>query len=118
MEKHKMKKPQNRWPTLSASALALGLAFALAGCAAGGAQQGPRTHLSATQCNDLGALKSGAPVTHQRNLSELAALEEAGYRPALGLDPYYPADLEAAQRLVDQWYQQECQQPSAPVTPG
>jgi Domain of unknown function (DUF4148) len=87
----------------------LALAFSLGGCAAGGMQQGPRTHLSATQCRDLTALRSNQPITHERNLSELAALEQAGYHPSLGLDPYYPGDLQVAQRQVDRWYQAECQ---------
>ncbi len=92
------------------SPMLLALAFSLAGCAAGGMQQGANTHLSATQCRDLTVLRSNAPITHERNLSELAALEEAGYHPSLGFDPYYPDDLQAAQRRVDRWFQAECQQ--------
>jgi Domain of unknown function (DUF4148) len=99
-----MKSPPKIWPTISA------LAFLLAGCAAGGMQEGARTHLSPTQCRDLTALRNNAPLTHERNISELAALEEAGYHPALGLDLYYPSDLQAAQVQVDRWYQAECQQ--------
>jgi hypothetical protein len=86
------------------------LALSLAGCAAGGMQNSANTHLSETQCRDITALKSNAPVTHERNMSELAALELAGYHPAWSFDPYYPADLEAAQRQVDRWYQAECPQ--------
>jgi hypothetical protein len=86
------------------------LVFSLAGCAAGGAQQGAGTHLSATQCRDLTALRNNAPRTHALNLSELAALEQAGYHPSWGFDPYYPDDLQTAQRQVDRWYQAECQQ--------
>ncbi|HEY3598555.1 MAG TPA: DUF4148 domain-containing protein [Paraburkholderia sp.] len=99
-----MKNPPKFWPMLPA------LAFSLAGCAAGGMQQGAHAHLSPTQCRDLTALRSNAPITHERNLSELAALEEAGYVPSWGFDPYYPDDLQAAQRQVDRWYQAECQQ--------
>jgi hypothetical protein len=99
-----MKTPPGIWPMLFASALSL------TGCAAGTMQDRARTHLSATQCRDLTALRSNAPPTHERNLSELAALEQAGYRPSLGFDPYYPGDLQAAQRQVDRWYQTECQQ--------
>jgi hypothetical protein len=43
--------------------------------------------------------------------SELAALRKAGYNPSPWYDPYYPDDLQAAQRLVDVWFQTECQQP-------
>jgi len=88
----------------------LTLTLLLAGCAAGGAAQHAQTHLSATECTDLAALKHNAPPTRQRNLSELAALEKAGYQPWLRFDPYYPGDLQAAQRRVDRWYQTECAQ--------
>ena len=43
-------------------------------------------------------------------MSELAALEMAGYHPEWRFDPYYPADLESAQRQVDFWYRTECPQ--------
>jgi hypothetical protein len=88
----------------------LTLAFSLAGCAAGGMQEGAQTHLSATECRDLTALRNHAPLTHERNLSELAALEKAGYHPSWGFDLYYPDDLQTAQRQVDLWYQADCQQ--------
>jgi hypothetical protein len=45
----------------------------------------------------------------KQHQSELAALRKAGYNPSLWDDPYYPEDLQAAQRLVDRWYQSECQ---------
>jgi hypothetical protein len=91
------------WATLPA------LALSLAGCAAGGMPEGV-THLSATQCRDLAELRNNAPLTRERNLSELAALREAGYDPSPWFDPYYPEDLQAAQRQVDRWYQAECHQ--------
>ncbi|SAL53228.1 hypothetical protein AWB70_04425 [Caballeronia cordobensis] len=84
------------------------LAISLAGCAAGGAQQSA-THLSAAQCRDLTALRNHAPLTRERNLSELAALEKAGYDPSRFYDPYYPDDLHAAQRQVEIWYRTDCQ---------
>ncbi|CAB3724760.1 hypothetical protein LMG22037_05067 [Paraburkholderia phenoliruptrix] len=84
----------------------------LAGCVAGGMQRGAQTHLSPTQCRDLTDIRNKAPVTHERSMSELAALEMAGYHPEWRFDPYYPADLEAAQRQVDFWYRTEC--PQAP----
>ncbi|EKS71125.1 MULTISPECIES: DUF4148 domain-containing protein [Caballeronia] len=83
------------------------LAIALAGCAAGGSQPGA-PNLSAAQCRDLTALRNHAPLTRERNLSELAALERAGYVPSKFFDPYYPDDLHAAQRQVDIWYRTEC----------
>ena len=84
------------------------LAFLLAGCAAGGMQQSA-THLSAQQCRDLTAIRDHAPPNRERNMSELAALEKAGYDPSRFYDPYYPDDLHAAQRQVDIWYRTECQ---------
>jgi len=87
-------------------------ALTLAGCAAGG-MQGAQTHLSATQCRDLTDLRNKAPATRERNISELAALEAAGYHPERRFDPYYPDDLRAAQRQVDFWYRAECPQAGA-----
>ena len=63
------------------------------------------------ECRDLTEIRNKAPVTHERNISEVAALEKAGYHPgSFNDDPYYPADLEAAQRQVDIWYETECPQ--------
>ena len=84
----------------------------LTGCAAGAPGQ-RTTHLSATQCVDLTALRQKAPPNHSRNLSEMAALEEAGYDPGWRRDPFYPADLEKAQHTVDYWYRTECPQARA-----
>ncbi|SAK88538.1 hypothetical protein AWB80_06169 [Caballeronia pedi] len=81
--------------------------ISLAGCATGGMSANGR-HLSETQCRDLTALRSNAPPTPERNRSELAALRAAGYDPSRFYDPYYPDDLQAAQRQVDRWYQSEC----------
>lgn len=85
------------------------LALMLAGCAVGGMQQsGP--HLSPTECRDLAALRSNEPPTRARLLSEVTALRKAGYDPSpWNDDPYYPDDLQAAQRLVDYWFETECQ---------
>ena len=99
-------------PALSISlsiTLSITLAISLAGCATGGTPQ-DATHLSPTQCRDLTALRNQAPLTRERNASELAALEKAGYTPGRFYDPYYPDDLHAAQRQVDRWYQAECRQ--------
>jgi hypothetical protein len=85
------------------------LALLVAGCAISGVpDNGP--HLSAAQCTDLTAIRNHAPPTQARNRSELAALEAAGYDPFRYYDPYYPDDLQAAQRQVDIWYQTDCQQ--------
>jgi hypothetical protein len=86
------------------------LAFLLSGCAAGGVvHSGP--HLSQTECRDLAAVRSNAPPTKEQHQSELSALRKAGYDPSpWKVDPNYPEDLHAAQRLVDQWFKTECQQ--------
>jgi hypothetical protein len=92
------------WPMACASAILL------AGCVMGGVPMQPGApHLSATQCRDLTAIRNHEPTTFRQNQSELAALETAGYDPSPFYDPYYPDDLQAAQRLVDYWYQTECQ---------
>jgi hypothetical protein len=85
------------------------LTLSLAGCVAGGGPE-PAAHLSAMQCRDLTAIRNNAPATAAQNRSELAALEAAGYDPSRWYDPYYPDDLQAAQRQVDRWYRTECQQ--------
>lgn len=85
------------------------LTLSLTGCVMSRIQPGPRAHLTPTQCRDLTALRHHEPLTRERNASEIAALREAGYDPSpLFDDPYYPEDLQAAQRLVDYWYQTEC----------
>lgn len=69
-----MKNSPKIWPMISA------LTISLAGMAAGDIADGA-THLSATACRDLAAIKHHAPVTQERNRSELAALRKAGYDP-------------------------------------
>ncbi|WP_321936947.1 DUF4148 domain-containing protein [Paraburkholderia sp. J8-2] len=101
----------NRFPTLRPARTAL--ALLLTACTAGGMpQSGP--HLSPTQCRDLAALKRNAPATMAQHQSELAALRKAGYNPSPWNDPYYPEDLEAAQRRVAYWFNTEC----PPFHPG
>ncbi|WP_028207408.1 DUF4148 domain-containing protein [Paraburkholderia nodosa] len=95
-------RPKNR-TTLTA------LALLLAGCAAGGVPQSG-SHLSPMECRDLAALRSNAPPTMAQHQSEVAALRKAGYDPSPWNDPYYPEDLQAAQRVVDHWFATECQQ--------
>lgn len=82
--------------------------FLLAGCVAGGMQESA-THLSPTECRDLTALRSNASPTMEQHHSELSALRKAGYDPSRFFDPYYPGDLQAAQRQVDLWFQADCQ---------
>ncbi|WP_144107734.1 DUF4148 domain-containing protein [Paraburkholderia sp. BCC1886] len=44
--------------------------------------------------------QSNQPVTRAEVRAQLVQLEKAGYNPAVS-DPYYPADLQAAQARVD-----------------
>ncbi|CAN0619111.1 conserved exported protein of unknown function [Burkholderia multivorans] len=46
--------------------------------------------------------QSNAPVTRAQVRAELIQLEKAGYNPARGQDPYYPASIQAAQARVAQ----------------
>ena len=85
------------------------LVVLLTGCTAGSVpHSGP--HLSPTECRDLASLGRNTPPTMALHKSELAALRKAGYNPSPWNDPYYPEDLETAQRLVDYWFDTECQQ--------
>lgn len=43
------------------------------------------------------AQQSNGPVTRAQVRAELIQLEQAGYNPARGRDPYYPADIQAAE---------------------
>lgn len=75
--------------------------------AAGVPDSGP--HLTPTECRDLAATKSNAPRTRSQHRSEISALSKAGYSPSPWHDdPNYPADLHAAQRRVDHWFETEC----------
>jgi Domain of unknown function (DUF4148) len=103
--KRKMKNANKAWLMLPA------LVLLLAACATGGMQAGTAAHLSDVECRDLTKIRNKAPVTHERNMSEVTALEKAGYHPgSFNDDPDYPADLEAAQHQVDIWYKTECPQ--------
>jgi hypothetical protein len=97
--------------TLKVLPMACATAMLLAGCVlgAGGMPPPGAAHLSATQCRDLTAIRNHEPTTFRQNQSELAALETAGYDPSPFFDPYYPDDLQMAQRQVDVWYRTECQ---------
>ncbi|MGF6721086.1 type II secretory pathway pseudopilin PulG [Paraburkholderia sp. GAS41] len=46
--------------------------------------------------------QSNQPVTRAQVRAELVQLEQAGYRPSNGRDPYYPSDLQAAEARVAQ----------------
>jgi hypothetical protein len=93
--------------TKPCSALAM-FALLLTGYPAASAPQTGR-HLSETECRDLAATKNNAPKTRSQHRSELSALSKAGYNPSPWHDdPNYPADLHAAQRLVDHWFETEC----------
>ncbi|WOD13469.1 DUF4148 domain-containing protein [Paraburkholderia kirstenboschensis] len=44
--------------------------------------------------------QSNAPLTRAQVRTELVQLEKAGYNPARGEDPSYPADIQAAEAKV------------------
>lgn len=44
--------------------------------------------------------QSNAPLTRAQVRAELVQLEKAGYNPAQGEDPHYPADIQAAEAKV------------------
>jgi hypothetical protein len=44
--------------------------------------------------------QSNQPVTRAQVRAELVQLEKAGYYPSRGADPYYPADMQAAEARV------------------
>ncbi|MFM0335716.1 DUF4148 domain-containing protein [Paraburkholderia fungorum] len=46
------------------------------------------------------AKQPNEPVTRAQVRAELVQLEKAGYNPARGEDPYYPADIQAAEAKV------------------
>jgi hypothetical protein len=46
-------------------------------------------------------------VTRAEVLHELEELEAVGYYPALGNDPYYPADIQAAEQKLEAKHQAE-----------
>lgn len=46
------------------------------------------------------AQQSGSTVTRAQVHAELVQLEGAGYRPGRANDPYYPADIQAAEAAV------------------
>lgn len=44
--------------------------------------------------------QSNQPLTRAEVRAQLIQIEQAGYRPANGRDPYYPADIQAAEARV------------------
>ncbi|MFP3565987.1 DUF4148 domain-containing protein [Paraburkholderia sp. SIMBA_030] len=44
--------------------------------------------------------QSNGPVTRAQVRADLVQIEKAGYRPAAGKDPHYPADIQAAEARV------------------
>jgi hypothetical protein len=44
--------------------------------------------------------QSNGPLTRAQVRAELVQIEQAGYNPGRGQDPYYPADIQAAEAKV------------------
>ena len=90
----------------------------LAGCAVG-EMPPPGRHLTDIECRDLAALKANKNATMAEHQVELGALRKAGYNPSpFWDDPYYPEDIQDAQRRVDYWFQTECVPNANAVTPS
>lgn len=83
--------------TLSAAALLVASASALAAPA-----------LTPQQCNDYPFVKTNKPLTHHQIMQELSELEAVGYEPAVGNDPDYPSDMEAAEQRLWKEHAQDC----------
>ncbi|MEX3959223.1 DUF4148 domain-containing protein [Trinickia sp. EG282A] len=47
-------------------------------------------------------VQSNQPLTRAQVKADLVRVEQAGYNPAVGTDPYYPADIQAAEARVGQ----------------
>jgi hypothetical protein len=45
-------------------------------------------------------VQSNQPLTRAEVKADLVRVEQAGYNPATGTDPYYPADIQAAEARV------------------
>ena len=48
----------------------------------------------------LSFAQSNAPLTRAEVLADLVRFQEAGYNPSRGNDPYYPANVQAAQATI------------------
>lgn len=48
----------------------------------------------------LASAQSNAPVTRAEVRADLVRIEQAGYNPAIGSDPHYPDDIQAAEAKV------------------
>jgi len=46
------------------------------------------------------AQESNAPLTRAQVRAQVVQIEKAGYQPAGGASPYYPADIQAAEARV------------------
>ncbi len=47
-------------------------------------------------------VQSNQPLTRAQVKADLVRVEQAGYSPAVGTDPYYPSDIQAAEARVAQ----------------
>jgi hypothetical protein len=63
--------------------------------------------LTQQQCNSYPFQRVAGKVTHAQLMGELGELEDRGYRPGSD-DGIYPADLNAAQRQLDDDYRADC----------
>jgi hypothetical protein len=74
--------------------------------------------VAAVAAPTLSFAQSNGPVTHAQVRADLIQVEQAGYNPARADDPYYPADIEAAEAKVaaERANQSETQSAMQPAT--
>lgn len=63
--------------------------------------------LTQQQCHSYPFQRVAGTVTHAQLMGELGELEDRGYRPGSD-DGIYPADLNAAQKQLDDDYRADC----------
>lgn len=85
---------------LAAVLVAASATFATSAFAAG-YNVGPVTPAAQTAPTALVAQSNQHPLTRAEVRAQLVQIEQAGYRPGLGTDTYYPGDFQAAEARVN-----------------
>ena len=70
--------------------------------------------LTPQECKDYPFVAQRGELTRYQVLEELKELEAVGYRPSMANDPYYPVDIEKAQKRLWAEYARDC----TPGQPG
>ncbi|MBN3724611.1 DUF4148 domain-containing protein [Burkholderia sp. Ac-20379] len=64
--------------------------------------------MTAQECHSYKASRANRPLTRADVVGNLDALEAAGYTPARGNDPYYPDDIQAAEKKLARMEVKDC----------